>query len=170
MPWLAVREGPVFSPVAYEGPARDLVHALKFHGRTAAAKVMAAQIAANAPPGLLAGTLVPVPAHPRRRRERGFDQSRILARELARRADLPIVDALSRGSGGGRQATAGRRTRLTQDLGIMARRPVMGPVVLVDDVVTTGATLRACARALGGERVTAVTYARTSGQNALRFP
>jgi ComF family protein len=170
MPWLAARDGPVFSPVAYEGPARALVHALKFHGRIAAAGVMAAQIAANAPPGLLAGTLVPVPAHPGRRRQRGFDQARTLARELARRADVPVLDALSRAGSGGRQATAGRQARLRQDLGIAARRPVAGPVVLVDDVVTTGATLRACARALGNDGMTAVTYARTSGQHALRFP
>ncbi|MTD44120.1 hypothetical protein GKE82_07345 [Conexibacter sp. W3-3-2] len=56
-----------WAPLAHEGPARTLVTALKFRGATAAADLLAAAIAATAPPGLLAGaTLVPVPAHPGR--------------------------------------------------------------------------------------------------------
>jgi ComF family protein len=156
-----------WAPVAFDGPARTLVHALKFAGRTDAARVMAAQIAANAPPGLLArGGLVPVPAHPRRARERGFDQARLLARRLSARTGLPVVDVLVRRGRGGPQVGSGRRARLARDLGISARRAVSGRLVLVDDVHTTGATLAACARALraaGAEEVLAVTYARTLG-------
>src|SRR5881296_2381012 len=59
----------LFAPLAYEGPARALVRALKFRGATLAADTMAAQIVAAAPPGALArGALVPVPLHPRRMR------------------------------------------------------------------------------------------------------
>ncbi len=76
----------VWAPVAYEGPARDLVRALKFRGATGVADFMAAQIVANAPAGLLEGTLVPVPLHPRRLRSRGYNQAAALAAELAARA------------------------------------------------------------------------------------
>lgn len=70
-----------WAAVAYEGVARDAMHALKFAAARPLARVMAAQIAANAPPALLgatpATTLVAVPPHPRRRRARGFDPANL---------------------------------------------------------------------------------------------
>src|SRR5688572_11791614 len=65
----------VWAPVAYTGPARDLVRALKFRGATAVADTMAAQMAANAPAELLGAPLVPVPLHARRLRRRGYNQA-----------------------------------------------------------------------------------------------
>jgi len=170
LPWLGrvvtLRGVRLFAPVAHDGPARALVHALKFGGRTAAAGPMAAQIAANAPPRHVRGTLVPVPAHPARRRARGFDQSVLLARALGARTGLPVTPALRRAGGGGAQARSGRGQRLRRDLGITAAGPVPRRAVLVDDVATTGATLAACAGALrgaGAAEVVAVAYARALG-------
>lgn len=164
-PAAAAPFGRAWAPLAFDGPARSLVHALKFRGALAAADAMAAQIAANAPPGLLAdGTLVPVPADPARRRRRGFDHAGLLARALARRARLPLSRCLSRPQAGERQLGRDRAGRLRGPGEVVARNPPAGTLVLVDDVHTTGATLTVCAlalRAAGAERVIAATYART---------
>lgn len=154
-----------WAPLAFDGPARSLVHALKFRGALAVADAMAAQIAANAPPGLLAGgTVVPVPADPVRRRRRGFDHAGLLARALARRTRLPLLRCLSRPRAGDRQLGRDRSARLRGGGDVAAHDPPAGTLVLVDDVHTTGATLALCARELraaGAQRVIAVTYART---------
>jgi predicted amidophosphoribosyltransferase len=154
--------------MAYDGPARALVVALKEHGALPAARVMAAQIAATAPPGVLAGgVLVPAPADPLRRRRRGLDHAGRLAAELAERSGLPLAPALGRRpTRAGRQAGASRRLRLVEGrLPVEVRaRSVPWSAILVDDVHTTGATLDACARALSARGTTvlaAVTYART---------
>ena len=155
-----------WAPLVHAGPARALVAALKFRGRLAVADLMAAQIAAGAPAGLLAppAALVPVPAHTRRRRARGFDQAERLACALGDRARLPVRTALQRGGPPVRQVGAPRRVRLESGrLAVVVRGSAPADVVLVDDVHTTGATLRACAaalRAAGAQRVACVTYVR----------
>lgn len=151
--------------MAYDGSARALVHALKLQGMTAAADVMAAQIAAAAPPELLAsGTLVPVPGNPRRRRRRGFDPAESIARALRRRTGLPMLPLLRAVGAGAAQAGAGRHQRLRRaGAAIEVRGRPPERAILVDDVHTTGATLEACARALraaGSRSVVAVIYAR----------
>ncbi len=154
--------------VAYEGVARDAMRALKFAAARPLAAVMAAQIAASAPAALLAPgvTLVPVPAHPQRRRARGFDPAELIAVALARRAGLPLARPLRRAAGGSRQLGASRAQRLdpAQLEFDVAGRPVPARALLVDDVHTTGATLRACATALrcaGSRQIAVVTWART---------
>lgn len=175
----------VWAPVGYEGPARDLVRALKFRGALGAADTMAALIAAGAPAGLLprpglatrappavtpAGrpALVPVPLHPARRRRRGYNQAAVLARALARRTGLDVVDCLARAGPRGTQVGRPRAARLAAPPGrISARAPPPPRALLVDDVATTGATLAACAKALrtaGATEVCALAFARTLGR------
>jgi predicted amidophosphoribosyltransferase len=161
-----------WAPLVYAGPAAALVHALKHRGALRAAGPMAAQLAANAPPGLLVpeATLVPVPADPLRRRTRGVDHALRLAAELGARTGLPLQPCLRRVGPAPAQVGARRRTRLAPGrLGVAVRGRVPdGVVVLVDDVQTTGATLAACAAALraaagaGPEepQISAVSYAR----------
>jgi predicted amidophosphoribosyltransferase len=152
-----------WSATAYEGAAQRLVAALKFGGRLALAEVAATAIAAGVPQGLIAGRLVPVPAAPARQRRRGFDPAEAIATALAGELGLPVVPCLRR-SGGPRQVGRPRAERLADPPRVRARGPVPRECVLADDVLTTGATLSTCARALraaGAERVVAVTFART---------
>jgi ComF family protein len=154
-----------WSPLAYEGVARQLVGALKFRGALPLADLMAAHIAANLPHDLRAGVLVPVPAQPLRRRRRGFDPAAALCAALAPRLGLPERACLHRRDRGRRQVGASRTQRRRPGrLTIELRAPPPRQALLVDDVHTTGSTLDACARALvagGCLEVVAVTYART---------
>jgi ComF family protein len=154
--------------VGYTGPARELVRALKFRGATALAESMAAQIAAGTPSDLLSGAaLVPVPLHPKRLRSRGFNQAAVLAAALGGRAGLPVADLLVRSGPAAPQAGLHRAERRAGPAGIATRGRAPARVLLVDDVVTTGATLAACSAALrraGAADVSAVTFARTLGR------
>ena len=100
-----------WAPMAYDGPARALVQALKFRGALPVAGLMAAQIAATLPPELRAGTVVPVPPQRARRRARGFDPAGLLAAGLAERLGLPLAPVLARTDRAAPQARAGRRAR-----------------------------------------------------------
>lgn len=166
----------LWAPLAYEGPARELVRALKFRGAVRLAQAMAAQISANAPVQMMAsGALVPVPLHPRRERRRGFNQARLLAEALSSRSGLPLYDCLARAGPARTQVGRGRHERRAgpaQAIHVRARAgtvafPGIARAVLVDDVATTGGTLAACAAALrvaGTKEVVAVTFARTLGR------
>ena len=162
----------VWAPVAYSGPARRLVRALKFSGAREVADAMAAQIVANAPCELLAGvTLVPVPLHPRRFRSRGYNQAAAIAEAVAGRAGLEVADCLARTGPPLTQVSRDRAERRAGPAGeIRVRLPVPAVprrVLIVDDVVTTGATLAACRASLvaaGAVEVAAVAFARTLGR------
>ena len=159
----------VWAPLAYEGPARAMVKALKFGRVAQLAETMAAQIAANAPGHALdGGAFVPVPLHPARLRRRGFNQAERLAAALAARTGLALADCLERSGDRGTQVGRDRRERLRGIAGsVRVRGEPPAEAILVDDVVTTGATLASCAEALraaGSRRVRAVAYARTPGR------
>lgn len=161
---VTVAELAVWAPLAYEGPARAVVRRLKFHGARALAEHMAAAIAANAPPGLLRHPLAAVPSPPDRRRRRGFCHAELLAGALSTRTGLPVARPLERIAGGRRQVGRARSDRLRTPPRFRATRAGRGELLLVDDVLTTGATLGACARALraaGWRCGAAVAYART---------
>lgn len=164
----------VWAAVSYEGPARALVRALKFRGAVPLVDTMAAQMAAGAPPDVLEGrSLVPVPLHPARRRRRGFNQAEELAGALSSRISAPVERCLERTAGGARVTQVGMRRQ--ERLAALVRGGIrVGPgaavplrALLVDDVVTTGATLAACAAALaaaGVRDIAGLVYARTPGR------
>lgn len=176
MRWLGPGPEPIggvslWAPAAYDGPARALVSGLKFRGAVRLAETMAAHAATRAPDGWLSGAvLVPVPLHRARRRRRGFNQAGLLAAALAWRTGMGLSDCLERAGRGTAQVGRGRAERAQAIEGAVAVHPnalVPPSVMLVDDVVTTGATLAACAaplRAAGVRSIRAVAYARTPGR------
>jgi ComF family protein len=154
-----------WSPLQFEGPARALVHALKFQSATALAALMARQIVDALPPRAFPpdAALVPVPASPLRLRQRGFDHADLLAAELSRLVLLPLERPLRRRSAVARgQRGLGRSERLSgRGLRVGLAHAAPPKAILIDDVCTTGATLELCAEALlegASECVSAVTY------------
>lgn len=151
--------------VAYAGAAPALVTALKDGRRRGLAAVLAALVADAVPPPAPGAALVPVPLGARRLAARGFNQSLLIARELARRWQRPVADALARVRDEPAQRGASATARARQAAGAFAWAggPAPAHAVLVDDVRTTGATLADCARALrraGTGTVGAVCVAR----------
>jgi len=159
----------VRAPFSFEGPVRELVHALKYKHFRALAEPMAVLMArCLEEESIPADTLVPVPLHPLRRRLRGYDQSALLARELGKLTGLPVVETalarrratppLARGLG-----AAERRDKVQGAFAVRADALAGRRLLLIDDVTTTGATLDACARALrdaGASSVWGLTFAR----------
>jgi ComF family protein len=153
--------------VVYGGPARKLVLAMKHGDRAHLAALMAAAMARVAvmTPGAL---LVPVPLHRWRLWRRGFNQAAVMARALARLsgADIDMM-ALARVRATPPSQGLGRAARAANVRGafrVIDRARIKGrDIVLIDDVLTTGATADACARHLlraGARNVQVLTYAR----------
>ncbi|MFI5350840.1 MAG: ComF family protein [Elusimicrobiota bacterium] len=156
--------------VSYRGPAASLVHAFKFRGlpgaARAAGRVMAADFARRSE---LAGfdALVPVPLHPRRERERGYNQALLLARELGAASGLPVLELLERRKAAApawRLGRAARRAELSGSFGPRGGGGAQGRrLLLVDDVCASATTLEECALALrraGARDVAGYAFAR----------
>ena len=154
----------------YEGAAMQLVKTYKFgHQRPAAGALsglMAETFRDFNPGGSENYLVVPVPTATSRRRQRGFDHCWLLARQIAQQLDFQSCNVLGR-LGQSRQLGASRNDRLAQPVdNYFVKMPkfIKGcPVLLIDDVVTTGATLRACTKALrqaGATRVDALVFAK----------
>lgn len=145
----------------YEGVTRSIVTALKYRGRRSAVGWMASRLV-ELVPAHRPCVVTWAPTTSERARRRGYDHAELLARAVARRAGLPCVPLLRRRAG---PAQTGRTSReRVAGASFVPLRPVRLPVLLVDDVVTTGATLTAAARALraaGAPAVSALTMART---------
>jgi ComF family protein len=153
----------------YDPTIQAAIHALKYRRQRRAAlplgDLLAAHLRANPLPG---DALIAVPLHAERLAERGFNQAEELARRLAQRTGLPLVRAgLARCRDTGHQARLSRRERqanIQAAFSWQAASPPPARVLLVDDVLTTGATLAACAEALraaGAREVRAVAVARS---------
>lgn len=156
------------SPFLMLGLVREAIHHLKYRNLRALAGPLG---------GLLWGyleahplpveALTPVPLHPRRLRERGHNQAALLARELGRRADLPLLEGSLvrvRASLPQARASNAQQRRANVEGAFLCRGHLEGlRILLVDDVCTTGATLEACAVALkkaGAASVWGLTLAR----------
>ena len=141
----------------YETPLREAIHALKYQDRRELAMPLARYLVATAlvapwrtPAGAVDG-VIPVPLHERRLAERGYNQSELLAQAFCLRLQLPLRTTWLR-----RQRSTQSQVGLTaverqhnMDNAFMATTAVLGQrILLIDDVYTTGATMRACATAL----------------------
>lgn len=156
------------SVARFEGPLRSAIHALKYDGRTILAEplgdLLARELAAQEFP---TDFIVPVPLHPRRERERGYNQSALLAAVVSRRAGVPV----ERGLLVRVRDTHPQVTMLSADArraniagAFEATRRLDGEhILLIDDVATTGATMAECAQALttaGAGKIWGLTLAR----------
>jgi ComF family protein len=154
------------APLRYEGVGKEIVHALKYRGYTRVVERLAAPLML----GVLEPTdrfdaVVPVPLHRSRLRRRGFNQADLLARGVAAKMNAPVSATLQ----------VVRRTRDQVELSATERRAnvsgafrargrVLGRILLIDDVFTTGATMSACAETLvraGAREVRALSLCRT---------
>jgi len=165
------------------GTGKDIVHALKYEGWTRVAQGMAERMARVSWPDDVikerAG-LVPVPLSRSRRRERGFNQSEVLAAHLGEIWRIPVWEnALGRGASSRSQTELTPGERLSNVAGAFtvpeqAHTELRGAhVILVDDVVTTGATLRACASALfasGSRTISYMTFGRAPASGDRLIP
>jgi predicted amidophosphoribosyltransferase len=151
-----------WSSAPHDGVARSVVGALKFRRLLPVAELMAERIHWLAPGHLLGGAVVAVPSAPPRLRSRGFDPAGELAAALAAKLDVELAPCLAR-RGLGHQVGRRRAERISHAPRIEAITEAPRSVLLVDDVLTTGATLTSCAMALrgaGAKRVVALTFTR----------
>lgn len=160
--------GTVVGAYEYGGALATAISRLKYHDRPDLARRLAGLVL-SAHPRLVADVVVPVPLHPRRLAERGFNQAALIAWPIARQLGVPLAArALSRVRDTPKQAGLDRQTRLVNLRNAFVAHPerikMQNPrILLVDDVQTTGATFEACIAALhevGLSRVSTVVVAR----------
>lgn len=152
------------APFAYAGPARDALIAFKLAGERRAVRALAAEMAAAAAGTLAGDAMCFVPALPRASRARGFNPAEALARAVAPRLRIPVVPLIRKVRETADQAGLLRPARLANLRGAFRANGAPEEVLLVDDVMTTGATAEECARALqtaGARLVDVLTLARS---------
>jgi ComF family protein len=156
----------------YEGALRDLIHLFKYSGMTPLAKPLAQYLERGIPVDQKFDAVVAVPLHWRKRWQRGFNQAELLAQFVAKRRGIPLLSPLRRKRPTATQAglaSAGRRRNVAGAFELRWQKPdakkrLNGKkILLIDDVMTTGATASACASVLkrgGAKSVSLFTVAR----------
>jgi ComF family protein len=164
----------VFSYGEYEGPLRKLIHVFKYGGVKPLASQLGQLLNGALPREQRFDVIVPMPLHWRKRLERGFNQSELLARFVSKRTGIPLAPGLKRRKRTDPQAgltRAQRRTNVAGAFEVKGRSDIEGRhVLLIDDVLTTGATASACSAVLkraGAKRVTVLTLARADRRKNL---
>ena len=147
----------------FRGPARELIHRFKYQGHTYLAPVLGARMAANWRQygDCVPDALVPVPLHWTRQIRRGFNQAELLAQHMCHGLQIPVKCLLSRRRRTAQQAMLDFSERQANMRDVFAVRRSIDPaglrVLLVDDVMTTGATLAAVTHVLLATNVAAVS-------------
>jgi ComF family protein len=149
---------------AYEGTLRKLIHLFKYGKMRTLARPLGGLLTRAMPRDESFDAIVPVPLYWRRRLQRGFNQSELLARGISRSTGIPVVRALRRVQATQTQAGLSNSARRRNVAAAFRSRKVPGQrILLIDDVMTTGSTATACANALkraGAKRVALLTVAR----------
>lgn len=153
----------------FEGKLRDALHGFKYGERFDLTEYLIGVLETEIRSMECPDVIIPVPLHPKRLRNRGFNQAVMVARPLSKRLGVSLdVDTLVRASDPGPQVDRERKERIQAVKGIFdvedPQRIKGKNVLLIDDVLTTGATVNECARALkksGASRVEILTIART---------
>lgn len=159
---------------SYDAELRELIHLFKYGRVQTLAKPLGRLLALALPRGEKFDAIVPMPLHWWKRWQRGFNQSELLSKEISRRTNIPVRKSVRRVKHTNAQAgltSAKRRANVSGAFRPMTRHSLKGMrVLLVDDVMTTGATASACARALkraGARYVALLTVARVDRRNAV---
>lgn len=143
------REAKLLTLGEYRGQLKRAIHAYKYRHVTRLAQLFAAALAAELKrAGWPLELICPVPLHWSRYLQRGYNQAALLARLVARELELPYAHPLRRIRRTRQQAKLSREARLANVQSAFSSRPVSGQLLLVDDVITSGATGEACRQAL----------------------
>ena len=158
----------VYIGYVFGGPLRNAIHTMKYHRKRRMAEPLGNLLTeALDASGLIADALVPIPMHKARLAERGFNQAAALAGQLGMMCGLPLLDSVERIRATEQQAHLNSVQRATNVQGAFLWRsevPAPARILIIDDVLTTGATMNACAEALrraGAERVYGLALARS---------
>ncbi len=164
----------VYTFGSYEETLRELIHLFKYQKMRPLARPLGALLARAIPREQRFDLIIPMPLHWRKRWSRGFNQSELLAKEIARRWGVPVAKAVRRVKATAPQAGlthAKRRINMQAAFAIRKGTDLRGlRVLLIDDVVTTGATASACAKVLkraGAGHVAVAAVARTDRRISL---
>jgi ComF family protein len=151
----------------YEGALRSLIHLYKYSGMRPLARPLAQFLEKAISIDEPFDAVVAVPLYWRKKWDRGFNQAELLARHVAKRRGIPLLNALRRKRATNTQAglaSAGRRRNVAGAFVLRARQDLAGKkILLIDDVMTTGATAGACASVLkrgGAKSISLLTLAR----------